>query len=158
MQGKTHGQKFLTKAGRLYKQKLIDLYASDEMELINVPMKVRIELFPPTTAQRDVDNYVKPVLDGLKFLEMIEDDRLITTIVVFKHEKCPEYNKGMALVYVKEDTKPNKDRSHKIKQFLEANDFDAECMLNFHVPPKKYVKKRDRKDADASIKDREVPQ
>lgn len=145
-QGKTHGQKFLTKAGKLYKERIVYLYANDNLDPINVPIKVRIELFPPNTGRRDVDNYVKPLLDGLKYLELIEDDSLITTLLVIKHTKVPEYNKGFALVYLKEDTRPIKDRSKTIKDFFDTASFDNEDLLMFHVPTKKELKKKERGD------------
>ncbi len=136
-QGRTHGQKFMTKTGKAYKQKIIELHANDDMNPVTVPIKVRIELFPPDRRTRDIDNYIKPILDGLKFLEIIEDDSLINTLLVLKHAKNLKYNKGLALVYIKEDVERS-SRDEKIIEFMEANGFmDADCQSLFHVETKR---------------------
>ena len=136
-QGKTHGQKFLTKQGKAYKQKIIELYANDDMDPINEAIKVRIELFPPDRRTRDIDNYIKPLLDGLKFLEIVADDSVITTLAVIKHEKNIKFNKGLALVYIKTDVK-RKNRDETIYAFLKELGLDCpEYAVNFHVETKR---------------------
>lgn len=150
-QGPKHGQKFLSKVGKDYKQRLINLHSNDDLDPITVPIKVRIEMIPPDARTRDIDNYIKPVLDGLKFLELIEDDSLITKMAVIKHSKHVKYNRGMILVYIREDTSESRDTSDKIDEFFKAGNLGQDEMIEFHKATKKelgtvkkYVKKRDR--------------
>lgn len=133
-QGKTHGQKFLSKKGKEYKNTLHRLHSNDDLNPVTVPIKIRIEFFQPDNRTRDLDNYVKPILDGLKYLELIEDDSLVTTLLVIKHEKVSEFNKGLVLVYLKEDKSVGKDRSKIIKEYVGLNGFGEDEMIEFHKP------------------------
>lgn len=99
-QGKTHGQKFLSKKGREYKAAIRDLLGSDDLDPMLGSLEVTIHLYPPDSRVRDLDNYVKPVLDGLKFLELIEDDSQIDALYVYKNQASPKYNKGLVWVQV----------------------------------------------------------
>jgi hypothetical protein len=94
-------------------------------------------LFPPDRRTRDVDNYIKPLLDGLKFLELIQDDSFINTLLVLKHPKNLKYNKGLALVYIKEDVERS-NRDDKILEYLADNGFsESEYMTRFHIETKR---------------------
>lgn len=150
-QGPKHGQKFLSKKGKEYKARITNLYGSDEMEPITCPIKVRIEMIPPDSRMRDIDNYIKPVLDGLKYLDIIVDDSQITKMAVLKRSKHPKYNRGMMLVYIREDESEMKDPSEMIDDFMLTNQLDFEDLKEFHAPTKKelgitkkYIKKKDR--------------
>lgn len=123
-QGKTHGQKFLTKAGKEYKEKVKYLHANDDMNAINYPCRVRIELFPPNRAIRDLDNYPKPVLDGVKYVELIEDDSIFTKMVVIKNPPSVKYNAGLVLVTIKEDVPDKRDLEQVIANHI------AKCNIN----------------------------
>ncbi len=137
-QGKSHGQKFLSKKGKEYKQKLVELYANDDMEPITEPVMITIDLFPPDRRTRDIDNYIKPLLDGLKFLEVLQDDSLIAELRVIKHEKQLDYNKGGALISIIKFDNNVSNLGDKIRNFLSKTGLNTdEYMLNFHVETKR---------------------
>jgi crossover junction endodeoxyribonuclease RusA len=98
MQGKTHGQKFLTKKGKEYKRALHDLYSDDERYPFTVPIKISMDLIPPDSRNRDSDNYVKAVFDGLTQLGYIEDDSQIKQHTVNMWVKHPDFNKGLVII------------------------------------------------------------
>ena len=129
----------MSKKGKEYKKQIHALYASDDMETTSVPLKVRIELFPPDKRTRDFDNYVKPILDGLKWLELIEDDSQIQVGLVIKHPKITRFNKGLVLVYLKEDVAIRSDREYIIDKYMKELNFGEDEMSLFHTP--KAVKK-----------------
>lgn len=97
-QGKTHGQKFLSKKGREYKKMLVDLHSNDDLNPITEPLFVQITIVPPDNRMRDLDNYIKPILDGIKYLEMIEDDSQVQVLLVSKEAPNIKYNKGLVVV------------------------------------------------------------
>lgn len=103
-QGKTHGQKFLSKKGREYKKMLFDLYSNDDLNPITEDIIANIVIIPPDNRIRDLDNYIKPILDGLKYLEVIQDDSQIKTLTTSIVPPIPKYNKGFVLVQLKHGT------------------------------------------------------
>lgn len=142
-QGKSHGQKFLSKKGKEYKQSMKYLLASDDMDPITYPIRIRIELFPPNKAVRDLDNYIKPILDGLKFVEIIEDDSLINKLVVIKNAPNPKYNKGIVLVKIKEDATEKRDLPLMIDKYLTECNIDKEDLEQLFINRTKAYNKRE---------------
>lgn len=129
----------MSKKGREYKKSIHDLYASDDIKPVTVPMKIGIQLYPPDRRDRDADNYVKAILDGLKWLGYIEDDSLFRVILVMKHDKLEEYNKGLALIYIVEDKRPSMGSVKVINDTMLELGFKEHEMEYFHKP--KIVKK-----------------
>ncbi len=116
------------------------------MAPIDYPMRIRIELFPPNKATRDIDNYVKPILDGLKFLELILDDSLITVLVIIKNNPINKYNKGVALVRIKPDLGKihNRNMLKMIDEYFEYCAFDDEDKNEFIQESKAYLKRMNK--------------
>lgn len=138
-QGPKHGQKFLSKKGKEYKQRLLKLYANDD-EPLKGPLRVRIELFPPDKRDRDLDNYIKPTLDGLTYLNIIEDDRQITTLVAMKHGPSINYKLGCVLIKLKSDPlcSSKRDLEAMLRVWFEEKDFDEDEMKEFIKETKHY--------------------
>lgn len=142
-QGPTHGQKFLTKKGRDYKKALCNLYSNDKLDAIDYKITVTIGLFPPDSRTRDIDNYLKPLLDGLKWLEIIEDDHYIYQVLVEKGPPIKTMNKGCVVIKIEPYIYPAEiSISYLEKEIAKLTaDFDQECMQEFHKPTKKELKK-----------------
>lgn len=99
-QGKNHGQKFLSKRAKEYKQALQALYADVARVPMHGDLEVQLYLVPPDARRRDVDNYLKAVLDGLTELNIIEDDSQIGMLNVRMLNKITRYNRGFVIVQV----------------------------------------------------------
>jgi crossover junction endodeoxyribonuclease RusA len=147
-QGPKHGQKFLSKKGKEYKQKLHYLYADDERKPLECPIEVTILLIAPDRRERDIDNYSKALLDGLTDLKYIIDDSQIIDIHITKVDKLEKYNKGLAMIQIRDYTQriyiTDFEEEDPIAQFFKDHSFDEESKLMFHKPVKKYIKKADR--------------
>lgn len=104
-QGKSHGQKFLSKKGKEYKKMLHHMYADDDIIKFTDPVSVKITLVPPDKRIRDIDNYNKAILDGLVDLGIIEDDSQIKHLDVQMLEPAIDYKKGCAIIQIMKHSK-----------------------------------------------------
>lgn len=83
----------ISKRGRQYRKAVAAAVAERraERKCCQQPMTGRLELtiwlFPPTTARRDVDNYLKAVLDSLEYAGVYEDDSQIDRLVIERGKK-----------------------------------------------------------------------
>ena len=75
------GRKILSKKGRLYGP-LVALAVADEPKGREGPLLVKIVAHPPDRRKRDLDNLLKPVLDGLQKAGMYADDSQIDRLEI----------------------------------------------------------------------------
>ena len=94
------GVKTLTQKGREYKQRLLNLYASDDIETLEGPIKITYILIPPTAGDRDLDNFLKAPQDGLKWLGIIKDDSQIKNVRIRIGNKSQIYNRGCIVILI----------------------------------------------------------
>lgn len=135
MQGKTHGQKFLTKKAKEYKKACFYLF-QDEYEPIDQPLTAHLYLFPPTSHDRDVDNFTKAPLDALTQLGIIRDDSLIQDIHKYKCGKHPTITKGCFYIVLVPYEKPDLSSiTQHVTDKLYAMDLDDEELLEYFVKP-----------------------
>lgn len=136
--GQGHNKKILTKKGREYKQRLLNLYA-DDYEPIKDYLSLHIYLMFPTTKEGDIDNYIKPIQDGLKWLGVIEDDKQIKEVSCISSGKS-KFNRGVALIELVKSLSIAPILDDQVEYEMQKANFDAECMLEFHKPTKKELK------------------
>ena len=95
------GRAILTKRGRDYRAKVIEamqsLGLSDEM--LSGRLTVKICLYMPDRRRRDIDNYLKSLLDGLTHAGFWVDDDQIDSLTV---KRCGIEKGGRAVIRVEE--------------------------------------------------------
>lgn len=99
-QGPRHGQKFLSKKGKEYKAKAIELLANDYREPLTYNLKATYYFIPPDARTRDADNYIKAPSDALTASNFIEDDSQIRSFSATMLSKQLEYKKGMTIIHL----------------------------------------------------------
>ena len=75
----------------------LDPYLDDVTKKINGPVSVEITLYMSGKQKRDIDNYIKPLIDQLKNI-LFQDDYMIKRLLVEKFEDC---DKDLTTVIVK---------------------------------------------------------
>lgn len=98
--GPLAGRVLLSKAGREYRK---SVHAAVTAQIgargtISGPVKVDIQLHPPTRHRLDLDNRIKAVLDALTHAAVWVDDSQVDVLIVSRGEVRP--NAGCALVEV----------------------------------------------------------
>lgn len=78
----------LSLKGRHYRNKAIKMIGQQfpVHEIITVPVKVEMHLFPPDRLKRDIDNYCKGVLDALTYAKVWEDDYLVNDLHIIRRD------------------------------------------------------------------------
>jgi crossover junction endodeoxyribonuclease RusA len=82
------GQRYLDKKVRVFRglvAKSIHEQAPN-LHLVD-PLFVEVYLFPPDLRKRDVDNYMKGLLDGITESKLWKDDSIIDQLHIFRGEK-----------------------------------------------------------------------
>ena len=92
---------YISPAGRKYRQKVADM-AMDQFtgdKLWFDRLTVSVIFYPPDDKDRDLDNYLKPLLDGLRMAGIYRDDSQIDIL----HLKWSEIDKngGRACVAIR---------------------------------------------------------
>lgn len=86
---KTRQGIYISKRGRSYRETVAD--ASREQGCLrlklDIPLTVDVILYPPDARTRDLDNYMKGLLDALTQAEVWTDDSLIDTLTVHRGAK-----------------------------------------------------------------------
>jgi Holliday junction resolvase RusA-like endonuclease len=59
--------------------------------MMNFPVTVTIDVYPKDARLRDVDGYLKLVLDMLESCRVIENDRLVQLLLVERHPPRGEH-------------------------------------------------------------------
>lgn len=71
------GRQIISKRGRIYRKNCIALFAGKKVEKFTTPVSVDATLFQPDKRRRDLDNYLKGLLDATVTVGLIADDSLI---------------------------------------------------------------------------------
>jgi len=93
----------ISRDGRRYRETVVSMFRNAGTSMYCCPVEIAIELYPPDSRMRDVDNSLKCLLDTLTHAGMYEDDSQIKKLTVTKHDPMPPA--GMAYIKVKEWTK-----------------------------------------------------
>ncbi len=85
---KTRNGVFISKHGRKFRDQSYDLIKEQlgSFETIKDRMKVGVILYPPDRRVRDLDNYMKGLLDAITHAEVWEDDHLIDQLEIYRGE------------------------------------------------------------------------
>jgi crossover junction endodeoxyribonuclease RusA len=78
---------YLSSKGRKYKETVEEL-VNEQAADIKLDMKLFVEvwLFPPDRRERDVDNYMKALLDAITHSGLWENDALIDQLHIYRGE------------------------------------------------------------------------
>lgn len=86
--GKFAGRTLLSEAGRKYRAAALNALADQHPgKVIKGRVEVHLALFPPCRRKRDIDNYIKGVLDVLTHGRIWEDDEQVDRLSVIRG--CP---------------------------------------------------------------------
>ena len=82
----------LSAPGRVYREKAVSAAKDAERPegTLTDRLGVCLILRPPDKRRRDVDNFVKPVLDALTHAQVYEDDYQIDRLMVVRSQKVPK--------------------------------------------------------------------
>lgn len=81
------GRKITSKRGREYRSSALSIIKQNKTKSIDAKrLKVELNLYPPTKAKRDIDNYSKAVLDVLTEGGIYADDSIIYELNIKKLE------------------------------------------------------------------------
>lgn len=85
--GALKGRTLISKKGRVFREKVA--YTLRDMKA-EVPgrLGIHIALFPPDKRKRDLDNYLKALLDSIVHAGMIKDDELIDELTIRRANNC----------------------------------------------------------------------
>jgi len=78
--------KFISKNGRIFREKVSEecLEQSIYGARLELKLKVEVVLYPPDNRVRDLDNYMKALLDALTHAKVWSDDSLIDELIVYR--------------------------------------------------------------------------
>ncbi len=93
------GRMLISEKGREYRQSVIGEVLQAGSPKVVGRLSVRIGVFPPNKARRDLDNLPKCVLDSLQHAGVYEDDGQIDQLCI---ERCSVVEEGALRVTVKE--------------------------------------------------------
>lgn len=79
------GIKYVTKAGRLFREH-VEKEIHEQALAINLDCRLCCEiiLHPPDKRVRDLDNYMKALLDACSIARLWEDDKLIDQLFIYR--------------------------------------------------------------------------
>jgi crossover junction endodeoxyribonuclease RusA len=89
MKNTRNGRKYISREGRLYKEKIEDVlnaYMEDKIMLIS-NVKVEIDIYFNNKRKNDLDNFVKPLLDFMSEIVYV-DDKQITDLHIKKYYRA----------------------------------------------------------------------
>ncbi len=90
----------ISRDGRRYRETVVAMFRNAGTSMYCCPVEIAIELYPPDSRRRDVDNSLKCLLDTLAHAGLYEDDSQIRKLTVTKHSALPPA--GMAHIKVTE--------------------------------------------------------
>ena len=79
------GIKYVTKGGRVFREH-VEKEIHEQGVSLNIDFRIYCEivLFPPDRRTRDLDNYMKALLDACSIAKLWEDDKLIDQLVIYR--------------------------------------------------------------------------
>lgn len=83
---KTRNGVFISKKGRLYRDSLAESVKEQlgVWDALDEPLLVEVELYPPDRRRRDLDNYMKALLDACTKAGFWSDDSLIDQLFIYR--------------------------------------------------------------------------
>ncbi len=80
------GIKYITKNGKSFREACAEqcLHQNAYNLKLDYPLQVDVILYPPDKRQRDLDNYMKALLDALTLANVWEDDSLIDGLTIHR--------------------------------------------------------------------------
>lgn len=79
------GIKYVTKGGRLFREQVEkEIHEQGVVLGLDCRLYCEIVLFPPDKRVRDLDNYMKALLDACSIANLWEDDKLIDQLVIYR--------------------------------------------------------------------------
>jgi crossover junction endodeoxyribonuclease RusA len=82
------GQRYLDKRVRVFRQDVEDclMVQAANLDTIDEPIFMEVYLYPPDRRKRDLDNYMKGLLDALTEAGLWTDDVLIDQLHIYRGE------------------------------------------------------------------------
>lgn len=93
----------LSRGGRLYRQQVASILASQGIRPLVGPLELRLDLYPPDRRRRDCDNAQKALMDSLQHGGAYIDDSQIKHLDTWMHQPVPG---GLAIVRLQRFTPP----------------------------------------------------
>lgn len=92
-----HGHRTLiSRKGRAYRQAVCDIVAASGLPVMEGPLAIEIEIYPPDMRRRDLDNVAgKALLDSLQHAGLYHDDNQIVKLSAARMDVVPH---GAAIV------------------------------------------------------------
>lgn len=91
-----------SKAGRMYHKTVLEECLVQRLgKPLQGPLACTLDLYPPTNARRDCDNFCKSLLDGLNSANVFNDDSQIVDLRIRMHPKKPP---GSVVVTIEQTT------------------------------------------------------
>lgn len=87
----------ISRRGRVFREKVCSIVASLGIDILDGPLEVRLELYPPDGRRRDVDNYQKSLLDAMEKGGVYKND---SQIVKLETTKCGPVAGGGVIVRI----------------------------------------------------------
>lgn len=78
-----NNRKVLGKKGRIFREAIVAKYATVE-PVFTTEVEVEIVVTLPDRRKRDIDNILKPILDALEHANVLENDRLVASLHVWR--------------------------------------------------------------------------
>ena len=96
---KTSRGMFISQKGRLFRDttQAEVLKQLGDFEPITDRIHVSVVLYPPDKRKRDLDNYMKPLLDALTHSQLWIDDSIIDQLHIFRGETVTKPKSGIRL-------------------------------------------------------------
>ena len=81
----SRGVVYIRKAGRAFRLSAMEVIQMQACGIcLDYPLHLEVVLYPPDKRKRDLDNYMKPLLDSLTHAGLIEDDSLIDQLSILR--------------------------------------------------------------------------
>lgn len=77
---------YIAAKGKKFREDVLEAVSELDHETITDRLHVTVELYMPDRRRRDIDNYLKALLDSLMYAKLIEDDSQIDKLTVTRNE------------------------------------------------------------------------
>lgn len=85
-----HTRRFPTKKYKLWRKEAWVRIKQEKLPRFDGPVAIRIDLTPPSSARRDVDNYSKAILDALVEARVLNDDSQVQKLLCAWDHNCTD--------------------------------------------------------------------
>jgi Holliday junction resolvase RusA-like endonuclease len=93
------GRIIISKEGRQYRERIGHLLAASNAKIVDGPIAMGIDFYPPDSRRRDLDNVQKALWDALQHGGLYRDDSQIKRFCADMREPMPPH--GMCIVSVR---------------------------------------------------------